>query len=230
LASLPDRPEFRRTLASSLSNLADFLHNRGRTDDAVQTARQVVEVWKRLADDFGTNPNYQNALGVSLQDLAILLNEQGQMAEARRLLEQAIQCQQAALRLKGDRDDYRRALGDHYGYLAEACLRLGDTAAATRAVLELRRILSQDSYRAAHLLARCTAAVEKNSDLPEDKRKELAETYGGQAVELLREAAQKGSHNLSAIEQNTDLDVLRDRSDYRSLVADIKAKERSGSK
>jgi serine/threonine-protein kinase len=227
LANIPDRPMFRRTLAPSLANLATLLRERGRTSDAVETARQVVQVWKRLADDFGSNPHYQSELAMSLHDLAILLGEEGKMAEARGLLEQAIEHQQAALRLDRDSQDYRQALGNHYGYLGDACLRSGDTAAAARAALELHRVRPEDSYRAACLLARCTAAALKNEDLSEDKRQELGQRYGGQAVEFLREAVQKNVHNHSEIEENTDLAVLRDRPDYRRLMTEIDRKMRS---
>jgi tetratricopeptide (TPR) repeat protein/tRNA A-37 threonylcarbamoyl transferase component Bud32 len=224
LANIPDRPMFRRTLAASLANLATLLHERGRRSDAVQTARQVVQVWKPLAEDFGTDPHYRSELAGSLHYLAILLGQQGHVAEARALLEQAIEHQKAALELNRDSQEYRRALGDHYRYLAEACLGSGDTAAAVQAALELRRVQPDASYQAACLLARCTAAVEKNGDLPEDKRRELTQRYGGQAVEFLREALRKTVHNLSEIQENSDLAILRDRPDYRSLVAEMKKK------
>jgi serine/threonine-protein kinase len=229
LARLPDRPSFRKTLAASLANLAQLLQAQGRTSDAFQTYCQVVEVWKRLVEDFGTNPGYRSELGMSLHECAVLLTEQGQPAESRQLFEQAIQQQQSALRLNRDSRDYRQALGDHYRFLADACLRSRDPAAAAQATMELQRTLPAESYAAACLWARCAAAMAKNGDLSEEKRKELALRYGGQAVELLRESLQKGIHNLRDIEDNRDLDTLRDRPDYRSLVNEIRAAKRSES-
>src|SRR5262249_19991412 len=117
-----------------------------------------------------------------------------------------------------------------FGALAEACLRLQDTPAAARAALEMHRTLSEESYNAACLLARCTAAVAKNAGLPDGERKALAETYGSQAVELLREAVQKGLTNRSEIEQNKELRMLRDRPDYRRLVTDMGSKQENSSK
>jgi serine/threonine-protein kinase len=227
LASTLDRPLFRQTLAASLTQLAQLLQARGRTSAAVQMTRQVVEVWERLAGDFDTNPDYQSGLGMSLHNLARLLDEQGQMTEARRLLEQAIEHQQAALRLNGERQVYRKALGDHYRGLGEACLRSGDATAAARAALEMYRLLPEDAYPAACLLARSTAAVVKNAGLPESTRKELAQSYGDQAVKLLREAVEKGLNNLSEIEHNTDLGVLHDRPDYRRLLTELNTKTKA---
>jgi serine/threonine-protein kinase len=230
LAEIPDRPSFRRTWAASLTKLAQLLRFRGRTSDAAQNARQVVQICERLAQEFGTNPDYQSELGKSMQDLAILLGDQGQLAEARRLLEQAVEHQQAALRLKRDCQDYREALGDHYGCLAEACLRSGDTVAGARSALEMGRTLPEDSHGAARLLARCAAAVGKDVGMSQEKRTELAQAYASQAIALLRQAVQKGLNDPGEIEQNKDLEVLRDRQDYRSLIADMQAKKRSGSK
>jgi serine/threonine-protein kinase len=230
LAKIPDRPSFRKTLAAALAELAKHLRDRGRMSDAIETSHEVVVIWKRLVEDFGTNPDYRSELGMSLHEWAVLLTEQGQPTEARRLFEQAIEHQQSALRLNPQNRDCRQALGDHYRSLADACLRSRDLAAAAQAARELRRILPEESYAAACLLARCTAAVVKQGDLPEQQAKELAQKYGGQAVELLREAVQKGIHNLRDIEENKDLDILRDRPDYRSLVEEIRAAKQSGSK
>lgn len=228
LADIPGRPSFRRTWASSLTNLVEFLQHRGRTSDAVQSARQVVQIWKRLAEDFGTNPDYQSAVATRLHDLAILVREQ-EPKEAQRLLQEAIAHQQAALRLDSNRQDFRRALGNHYRSLAEVSLRSGDTAGAAQAALELPRTVPEDLYGAACLLARCTAAVKQDAGLNDEKRAELAQTYAGQAVELLRQAVQKGLTKRGQIEQNKDLEVLRDRPDYRTLMDDTNANQRSGS-
>ena len=102
--------------------------------------------------------------------------------EARRAAEQAIHYNQAALEL---RPENRRYLWEDYVVFSLILLKFPDqTEQAAQAALELPRLLPQDpdSYiRAASLLARCARAS-----------KDQARDYGGQAVQLLKNAVEKG--------------------------------------
>jgi hypothetical protein len=83
---------------------------------------------------------------------------------------------------------------------------------------------SIDFYRAARYVSRCVPLAEADTQLPEAKRRELAEKHATRAVELLREAIAKGYEDASDLKQNQDLDPLRQRDDFKKLLAELEAK------
>jgi hypothetical protein len=57
----------------------------------------------------------------------------------------------------------------------------------------------------------------------EEEQAELAERYAATAVELLRQAMQRGYNDVANLQQNQDLDPLRPRADFRSLLSELEA-------
>jgi hypothetical protein len=82
----------------------------------------------------------------------------------------------------------------------------------------------QAVYEAASCLAGCVPLAEQDARLPEVKRRELGQTYGRRAVELLRHAIQKGLRNGQALEKAPELAPLRVRMDFQRLLAELKPK------
>ena len=60
--------------------------------------------------------------------------------------------------------------------------------------------------------------------LPEARRKDLAKSYGDRAVESLRQAIAKGYKDAGQIKKDKDLDPLRQRDDFRKVVAELAPK------
>jgi hypothetical protein len=52
----------------------------------------------------------------------------------------------------------------------------------------------------------------------------LADRYAARAVELLRQAAARGYENVDRFKSESDFDSLRNRDDYRKLLADLEEK------
>ena len=80
---------------------------------------------------------------------------------------------------------------------------------AAEAALELPRLLPQepDSYlRAAHLLARCAGAS-----------KDAHRDYGGEAVQMLKNAVEKGLIRDAKQLDPAKYSVLKDRDDFKEL-------------
>jgi hypothetical protein len=50
--------------------------------------------------------------------------------------------------------------------------------------------------------------------------------YSDRAMELLRKAVKAGYNDAAHIKQDTDLDPLRDRDDFKNLLAELEAKPR----
>jgi hypothetical protein len=57
----------------------------------------------------------------------------------------------------------------------------------------------------------------------DDKKKE----YGDRAIELLKKAVEAGWKDAAHIEQDTDLGPLRDRDDFKNLLAELSRKAES---
>src|SRR5262249_3006212 len=55
---------------------------------------------------------------------------------------------------------------------------------------------------------------------------DLAERYGGRAVELLRQAAARGYTDVEHLKHDPDLDALRGRPEFQKLVMELEAKRR----
>jgi tetratricopeptide (TPR) repeat protein len=108
---------------------------------------------------------------------------------------------------------------------ASSLARTGQVSQATAAVEELLRPGNADSdtlYDAARLYAQAAAqAVKEASPSTSFQR---AEQYARRAVDLLRQAIQKGYKDVARLKKDTDLDSLRQRPDFQQLLAELEAK------
>jgi hypothetical protein len=149
------------------------------------------------------------------------------LEEARQLLSEAITHQQAALKINPRNPTYRQFLRSHYWNLAETLVRWGDHGEAAQAAAKLPELYPAgwlEYHRAAGFLARCVPLAEKDAKLTEEKRKELARTYGLRAVELLSEAISKGYKNAKKLKDDAHFDSLRMRDDFKRLLSALEAK------
>jgi serine/threonine-protein kinase len=106
-----------------------------------------------------------------------------------------------------------------------ALARAGQPRQATAAVEEVLRSGNADSgtlYNSAGVYALAVAEAVKAA--PPNTSSLLAEHYARRAMELLREAVGKGYKNVAQMKQDADLDALRQRPDFRQLLADLEAK------
>jgi hypothetical protein len=59
--------------------------------------------------------------------------------------------------------------------------------------------------------------------LPDVQRQELAQSYGDRALQALRQAVAKGYKDPALMKKDTDLDPLRQRDDFKKLLAEVEA-------
>jgi hypothetical protein len=74
------------------------------------------------------------------------------------------------------------------------------------------------------MLARAAAAARKDTKLAPAEREGLARQYASRAVELLREAVDrgyKGPAEVARLKTDADLDALRERDDFKGLLAGL---------
>ena len=91
--------------------------------------------------------------------------------------------------------------------------RAGDPATSTLETMDVVRLGADPSGTGA-----------RHDKLDDNQRKEAAQFYGEQAMKLLRDAVSKGWKNVAHMKTDTDLDPLRQREDYKKLIAEHEGK------
>jgi hypothetical protein len=81
-----------------------------------------------------------------------------------------------------------------------------------------------DAYDAACFLGLCIPIVARHDKLDDKGRKDAVQFYGGAAMRLLRDAVGKGLKDAAHMKKDTDLDPLREREDFKKLVAELEGK------
>src|SRR5262249_41954167 len=84
---------------------------------------------------------------------------------------------------------------------------------------------SGNAYQAAWYLARCIRIVQ-NDDQEKEERARQAAAYGDEAMKMLRVAVAKGYQDATQMKQDKALDALREREDFKKLLAELEAKKK----
>jgi hypothetical protein len=108
---------------------------------------------------------------------------------------------------------------------------LGEPEQALKLIAQLQAGVSEpkiDLYKAAEALCYFVGAAEKDTRVPEARRKQLARGYADQAMDLLRQAVKAGQNNVGDLKGDPDLDPLRGREDFKKLIAELEAKLKVG--
>jgi tetratricopeptide (TPR) repeat protein len=120
----------------------------------------------------------------------------------------------------------RGALHEEFLHNTLALARLGGHARAAQAADALvggSLFSAETLYDSACVYALSSAAVSKDDKVAEPERRRKAEHYSARAVGLLRDAAAKGFKDVAHMKQDTDLDLLRDREDFKKLLHELEA-------
>jgi tetratricopeptide (TPR) repeat protein len=227
----PAVPSYRQQLAMTHISLGILMRDRGRPKESEAAYRDALELNKRLAADFPNVPDYQNDVGNTLDELAELARRRKDYPAARRLLEEAQPYLQKALDANPHHPFYREVYSDTRRVLAATLLELGEHTATAEAACELARVAydpANDAYKAASFLSRCVPLAERDSKLPEPRRKELARSYADRAMEALRQGVAKGYKDAAHIQKDKDLNPLRGRDDFQRLLAELGKEQEKG--
>jgi tetratricopeptide (TPR) repeat protein len=226
-ADFPSRPEFRQELANSHTNRGNLLRDTGRLQEAEQDLNQALRIQKQLAADFPDQPDLRSALAGTCVNLASLQQQRGDWAAAKRLLLEGGPHHLAALKTNPRNPTYRQFYRNHLIALTTVHAGLLDQADAVRTA-QTRRDLGwnapTDAYDAACFLSLCIPIVAKHVKLHGRQRQEAVQFYGGAAMKLLRDAVSKGYKDVAHMKKDTGLAPLRQREDFKKLVAELASK------
>src|SRR5262249_7888789 len=153
--------------------------------------------------------------------------QQGDRAAAKRLLLEGRPHHLAALKANPRHPAYRQSYRFHLAMLTASHAGLLEQEDAVRTAETCRGLgwdAPADAYNAACYLSRCVPVVAKHDKLDATRRKEAAQFYGDTAMKLLRDAVSKGYEDVALMKKDPDLDPLRRRADFRTLVAELEGK------
>jgi tetratricopeptide (TPR) repeat protein len=226
-ANFPARLEFRQELARSLNNRGALLAETGRPKVAEQEYDQALRIYQQLVADFPNQPDLRNELAVTCVNLALLHEQQGNWVAAKGLLLEGRPHHLAALKANPRHPTYRQFYRNHLGVLTKVHAGLLEPQDAVRTA-EICRDLDWDApvdaYDAACFLSRCVPIVVKHDKLDAKQRQDAAQFYGDAAMKLLREVVNKGYKNVAHMKKDTDLDPLRQRTDFQKLLTELEKK------
>jgi tetratricopeptide (TPR) repeat protein len=226
-ADFPNRPEFQEELAAGHHAVGDLLCWTERLKEAEDAYATALAIYKQLAAGFLKVANYRNAVAGTLRSLANVAIRRRDFAAARKLLDEAFLHQEAALQASSKNSDYQQGYRYSLYDLTRVHAGQGDRRAALAAATKLRDLgwnPAVDAYFAACGLAQCVLVVEKDDKLDATKRQAEMTFYADRAMATLRDAVARGFKDAAYVQKDSNLDPLRQREDFKKVVAELQAK------
>jgi serine/threonine protein kinase/tetratricopeptide (TPR) repeat protein len=226
-AEFPNRPEFRHDLARSHLIRGMLLNRTGRPKEAEQDYDQALSIQKQVVADFPNQPDQHSELASTCVNLASLHSRRGDWAAAKRLLLEGRPHHLAALKADPRHATYRLKYRNHLILLVTVHAGLLEQAEAIHTAETIRDLgwnPPVDACEAACFLCRCVPIVAKHDKLDDKQRKEAVQFYSDAAMKFLREGVSRGYKDVEPMKKETDLDPLRQREDFKKLIAELEGK------
>jgi serine/threonine-protein kinase len=212
-AEFPEVSDYQARLANYLDTLGMAQRRRGDATAAARTFAQVVERFTAVVRSNPDSMEYRGRLGASYDNLGRALADLGRHEEAVRAHRLAIAEQRALLRRAPRFPQVRVWICNHHANLVRCLVAMGradEAKEVARQSLGYCGGVANALYNAACALA---LVVPVSPEAERDAR-------AAEAVSVLRRAAAAGLNDDPHLVQNDpDLAALRDRDDFRRLVA-----------
>jgi tetratricopeptide (TPR) repeat protein len=245
----PAAAEYRRELAATLTNLGHLYVHLKKRPAAEEHYRRALALQEKLATDFTATPSYGVELGNTYFGFGVLLLVNGEAADSLQWFDKAVHTL-SPLHEKYPRDILaKHHLRNGHRGRAEAYDRLEQFGEAVRdwdRAVELSSHEERPKHRAARAYSLVRAgevarAIAEAAELRQmagwtadqwynfacvysiasTRRTEQRQKYADQAMELLRQAVTAGWSDAAHMKVDVDLDPLRDRGDFRMLLANL---------
>ncbi len=209
-------------LAQCYTYLSVLYQNKGESLQAVVSYNQALEIWHRLADENHTVTKFRLALAKTEYDLGILLFKLGNLEEAIEVIARELAIRKRLALEEPATTQFQADLARSYVALGELSTKAGKNEVAVESYRNATRAIS---------LASAAAAVDDS--LSQDDRDALQDQYASRAVKMLTTLAEQdyfaGRENRKLLNEDTDLDPLRDREDFKELLRKLgEAKDTDG--
>ena len=228
----PDDPEARNNLGGTLNNLGVVLDRQGHHQDALAMYLRAVEQGEAA---FAKGPQvivYGIYLGTQYSNVGRMLRTLGRQDEANRANQREIEHWRRLTHSNPEIPVFRARLYSSSLELARVLVAQGrksDAAEwfglASRALEEQPRKTGGDLYNLACVQARAAAAIgARPGGLTSEDRLER-DRLASAAIDSLRRSIEIGSQTIRHIQTDDDLEILRSRADFQTLVARKRADE-----
>ena len=244
-----DVPQYRLDLAGSHNNLGNVLADFGKRAEAEEHYRKALPILAKLVDEFPKKPHYRILLGGGCCNFGLLLRDSGKPADSLVWFDKAILTLTPVANQDQRSLPARQFLINSYSARAATYDRLDKSAEALKdrdKAVELSPSDKQPIYRSQRATSRLRAgqvaeAAAEMAELTESDTNDAGhwynfacfyavasgkvaakkQEYGDRAMELLKKAVAAGFRDAAHMAKDTDLDPLRDRADFKQLVASL---------
>ena len=243
-----EHPEFSDQtceLGRCLGDLSKLEQTAGRLDSALASAGKAVENLERLERQYPAVLSYQHVLASTYHSLSELHRYRREPADAITFAHKARTLLEKLIALQPDDASFRVDLANSQNTLGRLFQQTGEPVEARRSfqravdVFEsIPKLDARNRYNLAcnvalsiPLIGASNGSVDAVDFSKLSKADQLRrQRYGDRAIELLREASLEGFPDLDVLRSDTDLDPLRDRPDFQTLIDEVEKKSsgRSG--
>lgn len=248
----PAVPEYRQVLAGSHANLGVLLINLGRRADAEAQFQKGLATREKLVADHPNVSEYKQDLGGSYLNFGVLVRDGGKLPDSLAWFDKAITNLRPIHEAEPRAVTAKQFLRNCYRSRAKAYDQSQKYAEAVKdwdQAVELSPMPEQPQFRASRATSKVNAwqvaeAITETDELrklpgwDEDdwygfacvyslasgKIAEKKAHYATAAVEMLQKAVKAGYKDAAHMKKDTDLDPLRDRDDFKQLLADLEKK------
>jgi tRNA A-37 threonylcarbamoyl transferase component Bud32/tetratricopeptide (TPR) repeat protein len=217
-------PALQGQVAAVYAVQAQSLFAAGDRAATERLSREEVVIRREL---LASNPGvvgYQCGLGGALNNLAMGVRSHSPQ-EAAALYDEAIKLQLGVLAVNPRHFQAAGHLRLHYEGVGRLHLLAGDHAAAAKMADTLAAgpsLAGRECWMAARILANCNRAAAADKMLADADRAARAKGYADRAVAMLRTALLRGYRDGDGL-KDAAFNSVRDRADFRQLVAELKA-------
>jgi tetratricopeptide (TPR) repeat protein len=217
-ADFPTVPEYAVALGGTYCNLGSLITASRRVQDALQPYRKAIQLLREVLAKDNRLVMARQFLRNSHWGRALALKKLKRHAEAVRDWDRAIELDEGPNRrpFRISRAVSLARAGDHVKAVADA-----------NALLQGYDVNGAELYNLACVCALALEAVEAAASKGKAESEKLKEQYAERALELLRQASAKGYKEIAHMKKDKDLDPLRQRQDFKKLIAELESRTKS---
>jgi eukaryotic-like serine/threonine-protein kinase len=222
-------------LANDLGDLSALQQMAGELDSAEKSLHKALEIHERLSLQYPGVLNYQGSLAVTYNMMSDLHRRRREPAEALALAQKARSLLERLVSGHPEDTMSRIDLAKSYNNIGRGLQQARDPTEALRAfrrAVDLYEGMPQpdprNSYNLACNLALCIPLLGARSgaqgtvDVAKlNNNDQMCRVYGDRAIDALRRAIRGGFLNREIFQEDTDLDPIRERSDFQVLLMDM---------
>ncbi len=223
----PSVARFQIELSMVQNDLGFWLDRIGRPAEALAIHEKALVVRRSLVETNPTISNYRSYLATSHNNIARLHALEGRFAEAFTSFDAALAIRKALVDSNPTEVVYRNHLGYSYAYSGWARVRAGQPAEAAidlcKAVEVFNREQNQDMQTRFELVKSLALLAGLGRNDGSGVTESEASSFAGESVAALEDLINAGWANVAEL-QDPDFNAIRDRADFKNLLADLESK------